>query len=127
MDEETPRIAISSYDQAHLHHLPGRDFQLLLGPQTGQSERMTMAIATFPRGPRPALHRHPLEEEQVFVLSGRGKFLTEHDAYDLEPGTAIRVPVGIWHGSANEDDDEPLRLLCVFNPPVVPGSYEPNG
>jgi quercetin dioxygenase-like cupin family protein len=124
MSEEKLKVAVSTYDDDHLYHLDGRDFQLLLGPQTGESERMTMSIATFPPGSRPPLHVHPKEEEQVFVISGRGKFLTEDDSIQLEPGVAIRVPVGIRHGSIN-DGDETLRLLCMFNPPVVPGSYEP--
>lgn len=118
-------VAVSTYDPEHLYQLPGREFQLLLGPQTGESERMTMSIATFPPGSHPDLHRHPVEEEQIFVLSGRGQFLTRDDAIDLEPGMALRVPVGIWHGSANDDGTEDLRLLCMFNPPVAPGSYEP--
>ena len=117
------RVVTSRYDSEHLYQLPGRDWQLLLGPQTGESERMTMSIATFPPGSAPPLHVHPNEEEQVYVLSGSGRLMTEHDDVPLSPGVAFRVPVGYWHGAAN-DGDEDLVLLCMFNPPVVPGSYD---
>jgi quercetin dioxygenase-like cupin family protein len=117
------RVVTSRYDLAHRYDLPGRSWQLLLGPQTGESERMTMSIATFPPGSAPPLHVHPHEEEQVYVLSGRGRLLTEHEPIDLSPGVAFRVPVGYWHGAAN-DGGEPLVLLCMFDPPVTPGSYE---
>jgi quercetin dioxygenase-like cupin family protein len=125
MRDHDSRVAISSYDENHLYRLDGRDFQLLLGPQTGESERMTMSVVTFPPDSDPPLHIHPEEEEQIFVLSGRGFFKTEEAAIRIETGMALRVPVGIWHGSAN-DGDEPLRLLCMFNPPVVPASYDPD-
>jgi quercetin dioxygenase-like cupin family protein len=119
-------IAVSRYDPDHLHRLPGRDWQLLLGPQTGESTRMTMSIATFPPGPAPDLHVHPREEEMVFVLSGRGRLLNEGEDIILEPGVAFRVASGVRHGALN-DGTEPLRLLCVFEPPVIPGSYEEGG
>jgi quercetin dioxygenase-like cupin family protein len=119
-------VAIARYDEGHLYHLEGRDWQLLFGPQTGDSDRMTMSIATLPPGSAPPLHVHTLEEEQVYVLSGQGRFLTDEEEIPLETGVAIRVPVGVRHGSVN-DGDEPLRLLCMFNPPVIPGSYEARG
>lgn len=122
--DRSSRVAASAYDGRHLYRLEGRDWQLLFGPQTGQSERMTMSIATLPPGSEPPLHVHPVEEEQVYVLSGSGRFLTDDDSIPLEAGVAVRVPVGVLHGAIN-DGSEPLRLLCMFNPPVVPGSYEP--
>ena len=124
MSESAPGgVVTTSYDAEHLYQLPGRDWQLLLGPQTGESERMTMSIATFPPGSAPPLHVHPAEEEQVYVISGTGRLMTNDEDIDLRPGVAFRVPVGYWHGAAN-DGDEDLVLLCMFNPPVVPGSYD---
>ena len=121
---DNPReITVSRYDPGFLYRLPGREWQLLLGPQTGESHRMTMSIATFPPGSAPPLHVHADEEEMVYVLTGRGRLVNELDDVQLEPGVAFRVPVGVRHGAVN-DGDEPLRLLCVFDPPVVPGSYE---
>ncbi len=124
MSNDRSGVAVSRYDERHLYHLDGRDWQLLLGPETGESERMTMSIATLPPGSEPPLHVHPMEEEQVYVLTGQGSFLTRTDSIPLQPGVAIRVPVGVWHGAVNRGS-EPLRLLCMFNPPVVPGSYDP--
>ena len=118
------RVATSRHDPAFHYRLPGREWRLLLGPQTGESDRMTMSIAIFPPGSAPPLHVHPDEEEMVYVLRGRGRLLTEDDeSIDLRPGVAFRVPVGLPHGAVN-DGDEPLELLCMFDPPVVPGSYD---
>ena len=96
MSNDRSGVAVSRFDERHLYHLDGRDWQLLLGPQTGKSEQMTMSIATLPPGSEPPLHVHPMEEEQVYVLTGQGSFLTRTDSIPLQPGVAIRVPVGVW-------------------------------
>jgi quercetin dioxygenase-like cupin family protein len=123
---DAPRIAVSREDPAYRFQLPGREWRLLLGPQTGESERMTMSIAGFPPGSAPPMHVHPVEEEMVYVLAGRGRLLTDGGAVDLAPGVAVRVPPGLPHGAVN-DGSEHLELLCMFSPPVVPGSYEGDG
>lgn len=120
MDE---RISTGGRDEGPLFVLPGRDWRLLLGPQLGSAERMTMSLAIFPPGSAPPGHVHAIEEEVVFVLAGTGRLLTEHQSIPLSPGVAFRVPPGLVHGAVN-DGNEPLELLCMFSPPVTPGGYE---
>jgi quercetin dioxygenase-like cupin family protein len=111
-------------DVARTWHLPGREWRLLLGPQNSATDQLTLSIATFPPASAPAGHIHAVEEEMVYVLRGRGRLLSADAIVELRPGTALRIPAGIEHGAVN-DGDEPLELLCVFTPPVTPGSYEP--
>lgn len=109
---------------AQTWQLPGREWRLLLGPQNCATRQLTMSVASFPPASAPPAHVHATQEEMVYVLAGRGRLLAGDTVVDLRPGTALRIPAGIEHGAVN-DGDEPLELLCVFTPPVIPGSYEP--
>jgi quercetin dioxygenase-like cupin family protein len=117
------RLTVTRRDDATLYRLPGREWRLVLGPQNSGSERMTMAIASLPPGSSPGTHVHELEDEVVYVLSGAGRLLAPSGPFDLVPGVAFHMPAGIEHGA--ETSGEALELLCVFTPPVVPGSYDP--
>lgn len=112
-------------DDAQIFHLPGRDWFLLLGPENSATRNLTIGVASFPAGSAPAPHRHPAQEEIVYVVSGRGRLVTPDGTATLGPGTAVFIPVGLEHGTVN-DGDVPLELVSVFSPPVVPGSYEPS-
>jgi mannose-6-phosphate isomerase-like protein (cupin superfamily) len=49
--------------------------------------------------------------------------VTPEATADLEPGVSVFIPVGTFHATES-DGPEPLELVCLFSPPVVPGSYE---
>jgi quercetin dioxygenase-like cupin family protein len=123
-DDRVDRVAMAGPGDGVLYRLPGRDWRLVLGPQTGSAERMTMSIASFPPGSAPPPHTHAAEEEVVYVISGRGSLHAPGGPYPLEPGVCFSVPPGVEHGAVCTGD-EPLDLLCVFSPPVTPGSYDP--
>ena len=42
---------------------------------------------------------------------------------ECEPGTCVYVPPGVEH-SINNTGDEVLKVVYVFSPPVVQGSYD---
>jgi putative monooxygenase len=104
--------------------LPGREWGLLLGPDNVGATHLTLGFADFPGGSAPLGHVHPTEEEMMYVLSGSGRLISGDQALKLEPGVAVYVPPGVSHSTV-ADPNEPLRLITVFSPPVVPGSYEP--
>ncbi len=121
---DPPTITFADVATSRRYELPGRDWTLLLGPQNSPSRRMTVSIASFPPGSGPPMHVHRLEDEVVYVISGRGRLEAEAGGGRLEPGASFHVPAGLYHGAVN-DGDEPLVLLCTFSPPVVPGTYDP--
>ncbi len=109
--------------EAEVFPLPGRDWFLYLGPQNSDARNLTVGVAVFPPGSRPAGHIHPAEEEIIYITSGRGRLVTPEATAELEPGVAVFIPVGTLHATES-DGPEPLELISVFSPPIVPGSYE---
>jgi len=110
-------------DEAVVHHLPERDWFLYIGPETTGAENMTVGWATFPPGAAPEGHVHPTQEEIIYIIKGNGELVTPEGTAKLEPGTAVYIPVGLFHATVSHGP-EPLEMVTSFSPPVVPGSYE---
>ncbi len=117
-------LIASNRKGAKVLSLPGREWALLLGPETGHVRNVTLGYSTFPPGSAPGGHRHAAEEELVYVVAGRGQLSSSDITIDLEPGVAVYIPPGVEHATASSAE-EGLELLTVFSPPVIPGSYEP--
>jgi quercetin dioxygenase-like cupin family protein len=108
---------------ARSYPLPGRDWRLLIGPETSDTTRLTVGLAQFPPGSAPPGHVHDLEEEVIYILAGEGELVTPEGVIQLRPGCAVFIPSGLHHATASTGDDT-LELLSIFSPPVVPGAYE---
>ncbi len=109
--------------EAVVYELPGRDWLLGIGPQNSDARNLTVGIAEFPEGSAPPGHVHDAQEEVIHVVTGSGRLITPEGAVELEPGTTVYIPVGLHHATVSSGPG-PLRLVCAFSPPVVPGSYE---
>jgi quercetin dioxygenase-like cupin family protein len=119
------------FETAHInnctvYHLPGRDWYYLLGPQNSAAKNLAFGLAEFPGNTLAAAHQHEKEEEIIYILFGQGALITAESEAVLEPGLAVYIPPGLVH-QIRVDSDEPLRLLSIFSPPVIPGAYDPKG
>ncbi len=103
--------------------MPGRDWHQYIGPDNAPTERVSVGLSVYEPGAKPAGHVHDAQEETVYCVSGRGRLVCEANSAELEAGVAVHIPPGTFH-STECDGPERLELLCVFTPPVVPGSYE---
>lgn len=102
--------------------LPGRDWKMLINNSVG-CKNITFGLATFPSGSDPGSHKHEIQEEIVYILEGSGRMVFEHEEIRLEPGVTIYIPPGIDHAVIN-DGDQAIKLITLFSPQVVPGSYD---
>lgn len=109
--------------EAQVFPLPGRDWHFYIGPENSPARNVSVGVSVFPPGSAPAGHVHDAQEETIYVTSGRGRLVTLEATADLEPGVVVFIPVGTFHATESDGPD-PLELVCLFSPPVVPGSYE---
>ncbi len=108
---------------AEIVPLPGRTWFSYLTPANSPARNVSMGVSVYPPGSRPAGHVHEHEEETIYCAAGRGRIVSGDDVAEVEPGVVVFVPVGTFHAT-EADGPEPLELVCLFSPPVVPGSYE---
>lgn len=106
-----------------LYQLPGRDWLLCIGPENSDAKNLTVGMSIFPAGSAPEGHVHDIQEEVIYILSGEGELVTTEGTVDLAPGRTVYIPVGLHHATVSKGP-QPLRLISIFSPPVIPGSYE---
>ena len=94
---------------------PPRTSWILVSEKTVGSQNLAMGVnETWPGGMVPE-HKHETEEEVMFFLAGRGKFITAEREVDLEPGICIYNPPGESHKIVNTGD-EVLRFVWIYAP-----------
>lgn len=104
--------------------LQGRDHKMIIGPTNfGQSKNMCFGVAEFPPESHAPEHIHNAEEEVIYILNGSGKIYFDGKPEMVKPGTCVYIPSGIRH-SINNMDKDTMKLIYVFSPPVVQGSYD---
>ena len=118
------QLQVSHHSLCPVYHLPGRDWFYMLGPQNSAARNLVFGLAEFPANTLAAAHVHAAEEEIIYILSGAGAILAGEQTIGLEPGVAVFIPPGLMH-QIRADGPEPLKLVTLFSPPVVPGAYDP--
>ncbi|MDG4796453.1 cupin domain-containing protein [Micromonospora sp. WMMD1082] len=83
----------------------------------GTQTRGQLTVVEFvnPPGFAPPLHRHQLEDEMFYVISGAAVFHCAGEELTAGPGDFVHLPVGIPHTFV-VGADEPLRVLQITTP-----------
>ena len=74
-----------------------------------------------PGGGHP-FHRHPDQEEIIWVREGRIEQWLEKDKHELGPGEAVYIPKDIVHASFTVGD-EPAKLSVILTPTAGDDGY----
>jgi mannose-6-phosphate isomerase-like protein (cupin superfamily) len=94
---------------------PPRTSWILVSEKTVGSKNIAMGInETYPGSMVPE-HKHDVEEETMYFISGQGKFVTEDEEIDIYPGTVVYNPPGKLHKILNTGD-EVLRFIWIYSP-----------
>ena len=118
------KLETAHIDDCTVYNLPGRDWFYMLGPQNCRTQNLTFGLAEFPGNSLAMSHIHDTQEEILYTLSGVGTILTDDQEVRMEPGLAVFIPPGLAH-RIRVDGEEPLRVVTLFSPPVIPGAYDP--
>jgi mannose-6-phosphate isomerase-like protein (cupin superfamily) len=87
----------------------------------GARTRQKLTILDFvnPPGFAPPVHRHLVEDEVFYIVSGRARFDCDGTLFDAAPGDFVFLPVGSTH-TFLVGPDEPLHTLQI----TVPAGFE---
>jgi mannose-6-phosphate isomerase-like protein (cupin superfamily) len=106
--------------------IPGsRSIRVVLDPRLGSYDKATVTVVTIEPGGTTGLHQHT-SDEVIYVVSGRGRVtLVDGDVRverDVEEGFVVVARAGVRHETRNTGG-EPLRLYCIFIPPLPVEGY----
>ena len=88
---------------------------------TGSRGLCVIDVTIFPGGGH-AFHRHPDQEEIIWVREGRIEQWLEQDKHELGPGEAVYIPAGVVHASFTVGD-EPATVSVMLTPTAGEDGY----
>jgi len=95
--------------------------------EAGEGCRMGCFEMRIPPGSNvPPPHRHPGNEELVYVLDGTLRYSVGASTRDLGPGDFMSTPPGEVHAFANPFDT-PVRALVINTPDIGAGFFRQVG
>ena len=90
-------------------------------PALTGAEQLAIVEATFLPGKAHAFHRHPYQEEVIYVVEGVVEQWVDRDKKILSPGDSAFIPANMVHASFCVGD-KPAKILAIFGPVVGEGS-----
>lgn len=96
-------------------------FAPLITPREGM-QGIVAIEATFLPGRCHDFHRHPGQEEVIYVLDGVVEQWVEREKRALAAGDAVAVPASAVHATFN-DGSSPAKILAILSPAVGDDGY----
>ena len=95
----------------------------LSNPPTTGAMQLTVIDVTLAPGKGHDFHRHPDQEEVLYVVGGRVEQWVHRDKRILGPGDSAYVPADMVHASFNVGGQD-ARIVAILGPCVGAGGYE---
>lgn len=91
-------------------------------PGSTEAKELTVIEVTLNPGGGHNFHKHPDQEELIYVLDGEVEQWLEQTPRTLRPGDAVFIKADIVHASFN-NSSTPAKLLAILGPCVGDGGY----
>jgi quercetin dioxygenase-like cupin family protein len=96
-------------------------FAQVSGPRDGL-DGIVAIEATFLPGKCHDFHRHPGQEEVIYVIEGSIEQWVLDEKQVLSAGDSVAIPASAVHASFNEGS-EPAKILAILSPAVGDDGY----
>lgn len=83
-------------------------------------------MEVLPGGTQIPVHSHDRYEEIIFIHDGVTSLTLGDDVVTAEPGTTMHVAPGVWHGVANNSDED-AKMLFIFPEPKIAAFFREVG
>ena len=91
-------------------------------PQSTEAKDLTVIEVTLNPGGGHNFHKHPDQEEVIYVIEGEVEQWLERESCTLRPGDSVFIKAAIVHASFNNSSN-PAKLLAILGPCVGAGGY----
>jgi len=87
-------------------------YRRMLGPEVFRTNWSYVDHLLIPSESGLGYHRHTMQEEFFYVLSGRGRVTVEGETLEIGPGDAVPCRIGESHGFYNHSNSD-LELMVI--------------
>lgn len=92
-------------------------------PETTGAKGLVVIEVTLAPGGGHAFHKHPQQEEVIYVIDGEVEQWLDQGKRTLRTGDSVYLPAGMVHASFNVSDRN-AKLLAILSPCLdVPNGY----
>ena len=109
-------------DEVEREQLDWGELGWLSRPSITGARRVTAIEVTLKPGFGHNFHKHPNQEEVIYVMAGEIEQWLESEKRTLGPGDAIFIDTNVVHASFNEGS-LPARLMVMLGPCDGEGGY----
>jgi quercetin dioxygenase-like cupin family protein len=92
-------------------------------PRSTSAKMLTVLDVTFAPDRGHSFHKHPDQEEVIYVTAGELEQWVEREKRILSPGDAVFLPAGMVHALFNAGQGE-CKFLAIFSPSVGANGLE---
>jgi quercetin dioxygenase-like cupin family protein len=92
-------------------------------PAASNSKDLVVLELQFSPGGGHNFHKHPNQEEVIYVIAGEIEQWVDREKRILRPGDSAFIGADIVHASFNASDQN-ATLLAILGPCEGPGGYE---
>ncbi len=103
-----------------VEELPWGPHDWMIRPDIVPAEQLLLVRVHMPPGKCHAFHRHPEQEEIIYILRGKAEQWVDRQMQILRPGQAAHIPTNVVHGTYNVGE-ETLEFLAILSPANIQG------
>ena len=104
-------------------HLDWGHLRWMSNPPSTSARQLTVIEVNIAPGKGHDFHKHPDQEEVIYVIRGQVEQWLEQEKRVLGPGDSVFIGAGVVHASFNAGDGE-AQVLAILGPCVGNGGYE---
>ena len=86
-------------------------------PADTAAEKLVVIEVTLAPGGGHAFHRHPQQEEVIYVIEGEVEQWREDESRVMKSGDSVFLPADTVHASFNNSDAD-AKLLAILSPSI---------
>jgi quercetin dioxygenase-like cupin family protein len=90
----------------------------IFGPENVGAQHLKISITEYGAGTAHNFHRHPDQEEVIYILDGEGITRTDAGDQKIGPKSFVFIPVGTDHATLNVLKDKPMKAIIIKSPPA---------
>jgi putative monooxygenase len=97
--------------------IPERTSKLLISDKSHGASNLSMGMAIVPPESRIPWHEHPVQQEVMIVVQGKGVAIIGDEEETVTPEIAFFVPEGVRHMVQNTGEED-LKIVWCYSPPL---------